>query len=72
MRLVVILLAAVAISVFGLSGYALGEILDEFSPNNNFDDDKTHTADEKLETNLDAESINWENSIMDDQNFSVK
>jgi len=66
--IIILLVAAFVISGFGLSGYALGEILDEFSPNNS---DETNTVDEKLEINLDVESINGKNSI-GDQNFSVK
>ena len=66
--IIILLVAAFVISAFGLSGYALGEILDEFSPNNS---EETNTVDEKLEINLDVESINEKNSI-GDQNFSVK
>jgi len=69
MRPIIILLgAAFVISAFGLFGYALGEILDEFSPNNS---DETNTVDEKLEINPDGELINGKNCI-GDQNFSVK
>ena len=69
MRPIIILLgAAFVISAFGLSGYALGEILDEFSPNNS---DETNNVDERLEIIPDAELINWKKSI-NDQNFSVK
>jgi hypothetical protein len=70
--IVILLVAVVAISVFGLSGYALGEILDEFSPNNT-GDDKTSTIEEKLDVNPYAKLINWKNDIViDDQNFSAK
>ena len=66
--IIILLVAAFVISAFGLSGYALGEILDEFSPNNS---DETNTVDEKLEINLDVDLINGKNSI-GDQYFSVK
>jgi len=64
---VILLLATVMISVFGFSGYALGEILDEFSPNNI---DETHIVDESLDMNSDTEFVNWENSIV--EQISVK
>ncbi|MCH7758657.1 MAG: hypothetical protein IIA19_09355 [Thaumarchaeota archaeon] len=66
--IIILLVAAFVISAFGLSGHALGEILDEFSPNNS---DETNTVDEKLEINLGVELINGKNSI-GDQNFSAK
>ncbi len=65
--IVILLLATIMISAFGFSGYALGEILDEFSPNNT---DETHIVDERLDMNLDTEFVNWKNSIV--EQISVK
>jgi len=64
---VILLLATIMISAFGFSGYALGKILDEFSPNNI---DETHIVDESLDMNSDTEFVNWENSIV--EQISVK
>jgi len=58
--IVILLVAVFVISAFGLSGYALGEILDEFSPNNS---DETITVDEKLEIHPNGKLINWKNDI---------
>ncbi len=65
--IVILLLATIMISAFGFSGYALGEILDEFSPNNI---DETNIVDERLDMNSDTEFVNWENSIV--EQISVK
>mgnify|MGYP000530689916 CR=1 FL=1 len=63
MRPVVILfLTVVIVSTFGFSGYALGEILDEFSPDKT---DETYNGDERLDMNSDFKFVNLKNSIVE-------
>ena len=59
---VILLLTVVMVSVFGFSGYALGEIFEEFSPNKT---DEIYNGDKRLDVNSDAKFVNLKNSVVE-------
>ena len=66
--IVLILVFAASITVFSLSGYALGEILEPFVPNNI---NEMNNTNEESNTKLDIKWAN-EKSIFEDEYYLVR